>query len=219
MPHWTDRLPAGASVDEIEWARTQPDASTAWRECKRGDSLLWLLSMRVRRATPEHRALVAACCECARLALPYVQHGELRPLHAIEVAERYARGEAISYNEMREVTWAAIRAANAAGVDHAAANAARAAASAIYSVDAVYAAYTDDVYATACAAAYAVYAAGAAWFAAKAVAADIVKVVDYARTANAYAVANAATLAKCADIVRKHRPESPLSELTLQKVR
>jgi len=197
MPHWTDNLPAGASVDEIEWMRTQPDAATAWRECKRGDSLLWLLSMRVRRATPEHRALVAACCECARLALPYVQHGELRPRHAIEVAERYARGEAISYNEMREVTWAAIRAANAAGVDHAAASAARASASAIYAADAVYAAYTDDVFATAYAAAYAIYAAGAAWFAAKAAA---ITAAD----------AKAATLAQCANIVRRHHPESPL---------
>ena len=108
MTHWSDALRGfGACDDGIEWAATQPDADTAWRTCTRGDWMLWLIGRRCyARETPEHRALAAIACECARLALPHVPPGEMRPLRAIEAAERYARGEAIS----RGAGWMGVRA-------------------------------------------------------------------------------------------------------------
>ena len=154
MEHWSDALRGlGACDDGIEWAATQPDADTAWRSCTRGDWMLWLIGRRrYERETPEHRALVAIACECARLALPHVPPDEMHPLRAIEAAERYARGELLD-----------------------------AAAAAAYAY----------AYAAAAAAATAAYAATAA----RASAAD---------------AAWAATLAQCADIVRRHWPTSPI---------
>jgi len=104
MKHWSDALRGlNACAEGIEWARTQPDAETAWRTCARSDWMLWLLGrQRYERETPEHRMLVSIACDCARLALPYVERGETRPLRAIEAAERYARGEAISRAELRD---------------------------------------------------------------------------------------------------------------------
>ena len=159
MPHWSDALRGlGACDDGIEWAATQPDADTAWRTCTRGDWMLWLIGQRrCERETPEHRALAAIACECARLALPHVPPGEMRPLRAIEAAERYARGEAISREEL-------------------------------LADDAATAAAADAAYA------YAYAAAAAAATDARASAAD---------------AAWAATLAQCADIVRRHVPQIP----------
>jgi len=56
----------------------------------RGDwALEWLVKQGV-----DHRAVVLAACECARLALVHVPDGEERPRKAIEAAEAWARGEA-----------------------------------------------------------------------------------------------------------------------------
>ena len=184
MEHWSDALRGlGACDDGIEWAATQPDAETAWRTCTRGDWMLWLLGRRhCERETLEHRALVAIACECARLALPHVLPGEMRPLRAIEAAERYARGEAISHEELRAAARAAAAAAAWAGV------AAAAAAAYAYSAaaDAARASVAD---------AAAADADAAAWAAANAAAAD---------------AARASTRAQCADIVRRHWPTSPI---------
>ena len=124
MAHWSDALRwLDACEAGIEWAATQPDAETAWRTCTRGDWMMWLIGRRrCERETPEHRALAAIACECARLALPHVPPGEMRPLRAIEAAERYARGEAISREELLDAAYAA--AGDAATAARAAARAA-----------------------------------------------------------------------------------------------
>ena len=73
--------------------------------------MLWLIGRRrCERKTPEHRALAAIACECARLALPHVPPDEMHPLRAIEAAERYARGEAISREELHAAAADAARA-------------------------------------------------------------------------------------------------------------
>ena len=187
MSHWSDALRGlDACSDGIEWAATQPDAETAWRTCTRGDWMLWSLAQGLTRETPEHRTLIAACCECARLALPHVRPGELRPLRAIEAAERYARGDAISRAELRRAADDATYAADAyaAAADAAAAYAAYAAAAAAYA------------YATYAAASYAATANANAAATANA-------------NANAAADARASTLAQCEDIVRRHMPQMP----------
>ena len=58
---------------------------------------------------------VLCACACARTALRHVPAGDLRPLRAIETAERWARGEA-TQDDLAE----ARRAAYAAYVEHSA---------------------------------------------------------------------------------------------------
>ncbi|KKN40346.1 hypothetical protein LCGC14_0733980, partial [marine sediment metagenome] len=79
--HFTVRLrDVGACSDAVKWADEQPDLATAWSQCARGDWMLWLIG----RLNDDRKALVRCACACARLALPYVKAGELRPLKAIE---------------------------------------------------------------------------------------------------------------------------------------
>jgi len=191
MPHWSDALrKCEANAEMIWWAATQPDADTAWRVCTRGDWMLRLLGRKLyRRKTPKHRALVAICCECARISLPHVRPGEMRPLRAIEAAERYARGEAISRAELR-------RAADDA-----------------YAAD--YASCAYAVKAADSAADYAAYAAASAANAADYVGYAGYAAVNAANAVyTGYAAANAATYAaaraQCATIVRRHHQENPL---------
>lgn len=96
-----------ACEDAITWLGDRDDA-TAWRECERGDWLLWGAAT----AGVDRRLVVRAACACARPALPYVAAGELRPLRAIEDAEAWTRGEA-SIADAR----AAARAARSAAID------------------------------------------------------------------------------------------------------
>jgi len=79
----------------MEWVRTQKSAATAWKSCKRGDWMLWLLG-HVYKANGGvmHRRLVLAACACARLTLHHVRPGYDRPRIAIETAEAWARGGA-----------------------------------------------------------------------------------------------------------------------------
>ena len=127
-PNWSDALRAlGACDDAVEWASTQPDAATAWRDCERADWMLWLAGRLAGPTTPEARgALVLAACACARTALRYVPEGEGRPRRAIETAEAWARGEG-SIDDVRAAAAAADAAADAADADSAAFYAANAA--------------------------------------------------------------------------------------------
>ena len=94
---------------------------------ERADWLLWLLG---HTGTP-HREMVRLACLCARRALRYVPEGEMRPLRAIEAAERWAgnptrvnteaaRDAARAAAEAAEAAEAASRAAGAAGATRAA---------------------------------------------------------------------------------------------------
>ena len=74
----------GACSDAVKWVGNK-SAALAWRTCKRGDWMLWLV-VRV----CEQRVAVLCACECARTALRYVPKGEDRPRLAIGAAERWA---------------------------------------------------------------------------------------------------------------------------------
>src|SRR5438128_329732 len=77
----------GPCYDAVEWAARHNDPLIAWRECPRGDWLLWLVArLRIRR-----ELLVLAACACARLALPFAK--DEGPLHAIQMAEQWAGGD------------------------------------------------------------------------------------------------------------------------------
>ena len=94
----------------IDWLQTQSSPEEAWRTCEHGDWMLWHLKYAKKL---DAKKIVKIACECARLALPYVKEGEGRPLHAIELAERWANGEAITQSEL-EAAYAAAYAAYAA---------------------------------------------------------------------------------------------------------
>ena len=145
------------------------------------------------------RTLVLAACECARLALKHVPSGEERPRTAIMMAERWARGEAgVALNQVRAAAYAARAAADStydAAFDASAADAATLAAAA----SAAEAAYD---------AASVTHAGRAAGRAARAAANAASLATAYAAR-GAAAVTITATLAKCADTVRRHYPGPP----------
>ena len=103
----TDLLRSFSACDDaVDWAETQPDLETAWRDCERGDWLLWIAA----RLAVDRKLIVIAACQCARMALHWLPAGEERPLIAIEAAEAWVRGEATN----DEVGAAAAHAAYAA---------------------------------------------------------------------------------------------------------
>ena len=81
----------GACSEALEWADNYDSLEDVWVKCKRGDWMLWLLGRL--SGTPDSdrsKKLVYTTLQCARLSLPYVENGEVRPLKAIETAEAWA---------------------------------------------------------------------------------------------------------------------------------
>lgn len=155
----TDTLRAMRACPEaLAWAESHGgDLPALWRDCQRGDWLLWYAA---RKGAPLS-AFALAAAACAETALPYA--GETREACEAAIAAARAWAEAPSA-ETREAASAAARAAGAAGAAYAT-YAARAARAAAYA---------------ACAAAYeaadaAHAAAGAAYAVADAVCADIAR--------------------------------------------
>jgi len=105
MKHWSDSIPKSACLEAAEWCKTQRSFASAWKNCKRGDWMLWILG---RQATePEsasRKRLVLCACALARTALKHVPAGEARPRLAIETAEKWARGEA-TIKQVRTAAW------------------------------------------------------------------------------------------------------------------
>src|SRR5512141_427970 len=119
----------GACQEAREWAAGK-SLDEVYSQLERADWWLWLAA----KAGVERKRVVLAACACARTALKRVPAGEGRPLAAIELAERWARGEeGVTLEQVRTAADAAAYAA------------------------AAYAAYA--AYAAAAYAAYAAYAA------------------------------------------------------------
>lgn len=121
MPDLATRLLAmRACPDAVQWARGYTNDAAAWRECQRGDWMLWLLA----RLNVDRKRLVLAACECARLSLHLVRDDEERPRIAIETAEALARDEGPTLDDVHRATAAAYAAAaNVAAADAATADA------------------------------------------------------------------------------------------------
>ena len=149
MTHWSYALDEIHAYSEaVDWARTQPDAHTAWATCQRGDWMICMAAQRCMQGDPTHRAVVLAACECARLSLKHVPEGEDRPRVAIETAECWARREGgVTLDDVREARMAASAYAYASASAYA-----YAAAYAADAADAAYAAAASASAATAAAA-------------------------------------------------------------------
>ena len=110
-----------ACDDARTWAAPYRDLQTAWAECPRSDWMIWLLA----RTTldPDDPRLRLMACHFAEAVLHLVPAGEDRPRRAIEVARRFASGEATreemaaasvaAWDAARDAAWAAARAAQA----------------------------------------------------------------------------------------------------------
>jgi hypothetical protein len=115
-----------ACEDALNWIGDK-SLSEAWETCNRGDWMIWLINNSENDVTDKQLRLIAV--DCAR----QVQHlmTDQRSINALDVAERYANGEA-TYEELaaaRDAAWAARAAArDAAWAARAAAWAAGAAA-------------------------------------------------------------------------------------------
>jgi hypothetical protein len=163
--------------------------SDVYKQLHRADWWLWLAT----RAGVDRRRVALAACACARTALKYAPEGEKRPLHAIELTERWGRGEpGVTLEQVRQAAAYAAYAAAYADADAAAYAYADAAAyadayAAAYAADAAAHAYADAN----AAAAYAAYAYAAA---------------DARRSARAKALADMMPL------VREHLPLEVVAE-------
>ena len=104
----------------LKYAEQFATLQEAWDKCEKGYWMLWLAGrLAGDNQSPSRRKLVLVACECARLALPFVPPGELRPLRAIEAAEKWAEGGA-TLDDVRgaaDAAYAAAYAANAAADD------------------------------------------------------------------------------------------------------
>jgi hypothetical protein len=122
--------------EALKWVQKQDSNQQAWNDCKRGDWMLWLIGkLSGEPKSKTRKKLVLAACECARLSLELIPENEKRSLIAIEIAEKWTRGES-SIEDVKN-------AADAAGIVYAAGtvyatNAAYVAANATYTDTAVY---------------------------------------------------------------------------------
>ena len=101
-----------ACAEALEWLGDRSIVE-AWSSCPRGEWMLWWAA-RCPAFVPGgdlHRRIGLAACEIARTALVRVPADELRPLRAIETAERFWRGEATVDEVRAEAWWAAAAAA------------------------------------------------------------------------------------------------------------
>jgi len=119
----------GACEEAQEWAKTQPDLATAWKNCRRADWMLWLVDEMGHEDPKNYRLIACACVRETPLAdgrRVWDLLTDPRSRNAVEVAERFAIGGATE--EDRAAAWAAAGAAAWAAAGAAARAAAGAAA-------------------------------------------------------------------------------------------
>ena len=153
-PHVSYLKSIHACGEAVAYAKQHPDMESAWLNCQRPDWMLWLLDKAGYKDDTQMRLYACWCARHTPLGDGRTTWDLLtdpRSRAVIEVAERFALGQATK--DELTAAYAAARAAYAASAAYAAAAAAAAAADA--AADAAVAAAADD-------AAYVVAAAAAA---------------------------------------------------------
>jgi len=115
--HWSDRLPKNACADAVRWAKTQPTAAEAWKNCTRGDWMLWILGrLSDRPGSTARRKLALCCCDCAETVRHLWPTGDTRPAEALRVTRAWAtRTPGVTIDDVRAAAEAAGAAAWSAG--------------------------------------------------------------------------------------------------------
>lgn len=124
-----------ACDDAIEWLEKQSRYEQSWRDCHRGDWMLWLIKKTLDGSDDSHRKFTMAKARCARTVLHLMR--DERSKKSVLVAERYGEGKA-TLEELK----AAADSAYDAYVAAAYASYASYAAYATYATYAAYTAYT-----------------------------------------------------------------------------
>ena len=78
-----------ACKEAVDWIGDR-SLEQAWKDCPRGDWLLWLAG----RVEIDRKLLVLAACKCARTVLQYVPKSEEHLLKGFETAEAWCEGKA-----------------------------------------------------------------------------------------------------------------------------
>ena len=104
-----------ACSEALDWLGDRSIAE-AWPDCPCGEWMLWWAARcpSFVQGGELHRRIGLAACEIARTALVHVPQGEVRPLRAIETAERFWRGEVTIDEVARAAAWKSTRATRAA---------------------------------------------------------------------------------------------------------
>ena len=97
----------GACLEGYSWSKQFDEPNVWWSSVERPDWMMWVIGNLVNSLEIRKR-LVLTACKCARLMLPYIEEGELRPLKAIEAAEKWVNDEE-SLDNVREATDAVYR--------------------------------------------------------------------------------------------------------------
>lgn len=69
------------------------DPQEAWKQNINGAELAWLLARIVQPQSSDHRRLVGVLCVAVRRVINFVLKGEKRPLQALELTERWTKGD------------------------------------------------------------------------------------------------------------------------------
>ena len=129
---FTDKLNQMAACSEAAKWVGKRGLKTAWRDCPRGDWMLWYAG----KIGIDQKLLVLAACDCAETALKYVPEGEDRPAKAIQTSRNWCNGTATKQECRDAAANASVYAADAAYAAYAAAYAAYDAATAYAAADA-----------------------------------------------------------------------------------
>lgn len=94
--HWSKSMAKFHPCSEARYfMRQYTTPQLAWDACPNAGWMLWAL------AKLNHREAVRVACLCARTVLKHIPANELRPLHAIEIAEAWVN-EKSTLTEVRE---------------------------------------------------------------------------------------------------------------------
>ena len=104
--HWTDKLVGmNACHDAVEWARGYPSLKAAWKACKRGDWMLWLIG-HTEQSDPwseERGVLVRIAVEGAMFAPPCPDESEVARQWCIDALLRCCDDDADAGGGVPEV--------------------------------------------------------------------------------------------------------------------
>ena len=116
-----------ACGEAVEWAKNYDSFASAWKECERGDWMLWLCGTKKgKKGWPSQEEIVLVECDCAELVLPIYEKqypNDSRIRDCIETTRQWAKGEATEA-ELEAAARAAWEAAGATWATWAAAGAA-----------------------------------------------------------------------------------------------
>ena len=87
-----------ACGEAVEWAKNYDSFASAWKECERGDWMLWLCGTKEgKKGWPSQEEIVLVECDCAELVLPIYEKqypNDSRIRDCIETTRQWAKGEA-----------------------------------------------------------------------------------------------------------------------------